>query len=655
LRLVNDLIRFLAAMCIVFMFFGIAGHDALETVTDSVDMIYIFPFIVLPVVAMLTWVTTLKIKRHIAVPGFYWALLVVTTVLISLFMSGGQAHKIMGALSILTPCLLLPVMFQGTASSRDRRGLRAMMIALLLITLINLVVQMTLLRPSLAACFEEAPAVVAEAMHLDSEDEVGMADLSRRLNTTLFPGSSVYMAAGQFETTNILAIVLLILAAFARSIKKNTLCVLALLFMFFACQSKGIVLIFLLTLPLTKKRPNTLRAMCFGVLISLILWQPEVSSVVVEYLRENDHMRSVEFRVSYWSTAHNMYDTFGQVGLGQYTDYASAARLPGAHYSALPHNGFLKLVAELGLFAAVATFIWLAGLFRGQAGRRKEGGAPRLSLLLGAALGLSWCLLSGLLIKSSPMGGVFSLGFEIENNQHLVPRWFWWRVIYSILLLVVFCFSWWRLQKGIWKVGNGSLAFAAAAVSLHQFIEMDLNHACILVLFFTTASIGWLRRPTENRWTWHAFPILAILCLLGFMWVQNSPEENTTLIKRQIAKVDKGDFRSLRQLYQKWHNIKPRDQEPVEALFYLSVGKEKIYWLERRISCEPNNPRHHFELAEEMYRQNYAENKLDLILEALHKARDLDEIRALARYRLLPEEREYVIRQIETLKAIPQN
>ena len=68
---------------------------------------------------------------------------------------------------------------------------------------------------------------------------------------------------------------------------------------------------------------------------------------------------------------------------GQYSEYVSAARIEGGHYSTYPHNGFLRLVAELGVPAAIATFVWLAGLLRGSASRRKEGGAPRPSIFLG--------------------------------------------------------------------------------------------------------------------------------------------------------------------------------------------------------------------------------------------------------------------------------
>jgi len=640
MRLTNDVIRFLTALSVVFLFYTPSGFDNLS---KTGDLVYTLPFVILPFVGMLVWLNTLKTKKHVPVPGFYFALLVVVTVLISLSLSGAGAYQIMSALTMITPCLLLPILFQGMISSRDRRGLRSLMIALLVVTLINLLIQMTVVRPSISQLFDSHPEVLAKSAGVDVTDAVGMGDLKRRVNTVLYEGSSIHVATGHFETANVLAIVLLMLAAFARSIKKNIICGIALFLMLFACQSKGIVLVFLLTLPLNRKRPDTLRALCAGIVVSLLLWETDYGTYVVDYLKNYPLLASIEFRVSYWMTAHNMSDFYGPVGLGQYEQYASAARVKGGHYAALPHNGFLKLVAELGVFAAASSFVWLSGLFRGKASRRKEGGAPRISVVAGATVAMAWMLFYG---NITSQDSVFNLGLEMVGGT-IQQRWQWMVYVYCLALLIIFVTVWWMLQKKVWKVGNGSLAFAAAACALHQFIEMDLNHAAILMLFFVLASIGWLRRPSQNKWTWHFFPILCLLCLVGFKWVVDHLDESPSAINKKIAELPSKDVAERKALLKQWHTLKPLDERPIKSLIAESVKEEKIYWLKKLVATEPANPSHHLYLARTLMDQG---ESVDVLMVEFKKARDLDNIKTLKRYKLRPEEREILNRCLKTLE-----
>ena len=71
-----------------------------------------------------------------------------------------------------------------------------------------------------------------------------------------------------------------------------------------------------MAMPLTRRRPNAIRALCLGAAASLVVWQSTLGAHLLEWLQQHAWLRSVEFRVSYWMTAFNMSNFLWPCGLG---------------------------------------------------------------------------------------------------------------------------------------------------------------------------------------------------------------------------------------------------------------------------------------------------------------------------------------------------
>ena len=119
-----------------------------------------FPFVLLPLIGVLVWYNSIKFGYHVPVPGFFWAVVVILSVVISLLMGGLTVPRVMTAMAALLPCLLVPILFQGMTSARDRRGVRALVIALLAVTLVQCLVHSIVSMPSAAEIAKVNPDLV---------------------------------------------------------------------------------------------------------------------------------------------------------------------------------------------------------------------------------------------------------------------------------------------------------------------------------------------------------------------------------------------------------------------------------------------------------------------------------------------------------------
>lgn len=578
--------------------------------------------------ALAAFLSSWRLRRHVTLPGTAWAGLFLFALAVATLVQGARPVDLRRAASFTALLLNLPVLMQVCAGAADRRALRAVLMGLLAVTLLQVAIQVSVWMPSLRSVYAEHPEAVMTSMGLDPRDKAASEDVAARIS-----GLEPF---GHLVTSNNLAIVLVMLAALARSMGQRLLGWAALL-VSLLCFSKGVILAMLVAALISRRRLRSTTLVLLLCCASLLMWRKDVGQRLLSWSRA-PALLSVEMRLSYWQTARTMA-TWGPVGIGGYGDFAAQARPDGGHYSNRAHNAFLELCAEVGFVAAFAAMIWLARLFRGLPSLVRETRPARPAVFWGATLGLGLVLV--LTDPVFPLNGTnpFALGLTLVDRE-LVPSHPLLERGVKLLVLGLFVL----VARGVlvrpWVVKPESLSYAATVFLIHLFIDTSLSHPGVMIVAFTLGALGWERGSAPSRLTWWLCPItaLAVGVALHMGRFPHDPHSDPLVISAELAKLEDvpGTRGEAKILCLKWHDLEPAHPTPLRRLVSLTEGDERRNWLERLSATEPADPGLHLEVATLLFQMGESP---DLVLDHLKRAREIDELPSLERYRLQEEER----------------